>query len=286
MDFVLGLVFAFIAMVAFGVSNPFSKPPVKKIGSYNTIFYRGVITSVAALLFLIAFPFEYSFDPFYIVVAVLIGFIGFVPYFTFLKALDKGKIGIISPITDSSFIVTIFLSVMFYAESFAFSRWLAIIIILSGIVSLSVDFSDVRKSGFKMIPGVGYALITFFLWGLFYFLERIPVMIIGPYLLLLVVEVSVFAPAAVYLGIRRKFKRPDRSTTKFLLVTGILIAIAGLCFNIAITLAEVGIVTTITKSAPIVALLTARILFGEKLKKYQYISVIVVVLGVVMLALF
>ncbi|MBN2101768.1 MAG: DMT family transporter [Candidatus Aenigmarchaeota archaeon] len=285
MDFLLGVIFAFIALVTFGVSTPFSRYPIKKIGLSSTIAYRGAITAIVALLVFIAMPFQYSFDPLYIIIAFFIGIIGFIPYLTFLKALDKGKIGIIAPITDSSFLVTIFLSVMFYGEIFTPLNWLAVLIILAGMVSLSFDFKSVKRYGLKMLPGVSYAIITFFLWGIFYFIERVPVMIIGPYLLLLVVEIGVFAPATVYLGATGKFKRPDRETMKFLLITGISTAVGGLCFNIAITLADVGLVTTITKSAPIVALLTAKLLFGEKLKRRQYISVIVVLLGVILLSL-
>jgi len=284
MDPALGIIFAFITLITLGVSTPFSRHPVRKIGPLNAIVYKCAITSFIAVFVLFLIPFEYSFNQTYLILAFLIGIIGFIPYLTFLKAVDKGKIGIIAPIADSSFLVTIFLSVFFYGEIFTPFRWIAVMIILAGIVSLSIDFGSLKKHGFKMLPGVGYAIVTFFLWGFYYFIGRVPVMVIGPYLLLLVAEMGVCAPAAAYLGVKRGFRKPDKKSMKFLLITGILIAIGGLCFNMAITIADVGMVTTITKSAPIVALLTAKLLFGEKLNRWQYVSVIVVLAGVFMLS--
>ncbi len=281
-----GVILALLAMITFGLSTIFSWRPIKIVGPYNTIFYRCITTLFIALIFLLLIPFNYSFSLYSIIFAFLLGLFGFIPYFTFLKGLQKGKMGIVAPISDSSFLITVFLSLTFYGEILGFLHYVAILFTLIGIFTLSFDISQVRKNGMKIIPGAMYALITFFLWGIYYFLQKIPVMVIGPYLFLLVSEIGVFLPALFYLAKERKFIRPDKNIQKHLIACGALIAIGSIAINNGIMIADVSIVVSITKASPIIAVIGARILFGEKLKKYQYASILLAILGVILLSLF
>lgn len=286
MDLYSGIIFAFVSMFAFGLSTVAARDPIKRVGPYNTIIYRGIITSLSALVIFIFIPFSYALNPFYIMIAAGIGLLGFIPYYTFLKAIDISKIGLISPITGSSFLVTVMLSVLFYGETLGPLRILSVFIILLGVVLLTIDTSVLKKDGLRLLPGIGLAFITFFLWGLFFFLNKIPVMVIGPFLFLLISEIFVFLPA-VFINMKKgRLIRPDKTTSVKLFLCGLFIAVAGSAFNIGITLTDMSIVTPITKASPIIAVIGARIFYGEKMKSYQYAAVLIVITGIIGLSLF
>ena len=284
MDYFTGILFALISMMAFGLSNTLAQQPVKSIGPYNSTLYRGIVTAIFAIAFLFIMPYS-QIDLFFVFIAFLIGILGFIPYYTYLKALDAGKIGIVSTITNSAFLVTVALSVIFYGENVGLYQMLAIALMFFGMATLTIDIGEIKKAKVALLPGTMFALATFFLWGVYFFLIKIPVDYIGPSATLIASEIGVFLPAAIILARKREFRKPDKKTSSFLIANGILLAIAGLSYNLGILSADVSLVSTIARSSPIITLASAWILFREKLKYYQYISIALVISGIAMLML-
>ena len=112
METTIGILFGFIAMLGFGLGNAIAKVPIQKIGSEKTIFYRNVIISILLFLILIFFGQDAVFSTKYILLAFLIAGIGYIPLLFFYKALNLGKVGVVSPVANSSAIFTVLFSII------------------------------------------------------------------------------------------------------------------------------------------------------------------------------
>jgi len=177
MENLTGIFFGFIAMLGFGLSNAIAKKPIKKIGSEKTIFYRNIVISILLFLILLFFGNSSVFSIKYILIALGIAVVGYVPLLLFYKALNLGKVGIISPVANSSIIFTILFSIIFFHESITFGQGIAIVLIILGIIFISLNINDLKKSNIlKVSSGIPYALITAILWGLVFFYGRFPLM--------------------------------------------------------------------------------------------------------------
>ncbi|MBW6461842.1 MAG: EamA family transporter [DPANN group archaeon] len=110
-----------------------------------------------------------------------------------MKALSLGKLGIMSPIANSSIIFTVLFSVLLFNESLTSIKLGSILLIVLGVIFISVNFKDLKNYNiFSLANGIPYALISCVLWGLMFTLYKIPVIVIGPILTALIIEIGIF----------------------------------------------------------------------------------------------
>lgn len=286
METSIAIFFGFIAMLGFGLGNALAKIPIQKIGSEKTIFYRNVIVSILLFITLLLFGQAAVFSTKYILIALLIAALGYIPLLFFYKALNFGKVGVISPVANSSTIFTIILSIIFFHEKISLGQGFSIAIILLGIVLISLDIKDLKNSQiFKVSSGVPYALITSVLWGLVFFLWKIPVNVLGPILTSFIIEFGTMLCSVVYVIYKKhNFQRPDIRIFKYILFMSLGGALGSLFYNMGIKKADVSIVAAITFANPLVATLYGKFVFKEKLSKLQYLAILFIVLGVVLVS--
>lgn len=288
METTIGILFGFIAMLGFGMGNAIAKVPIQKIGSEKTIFYRNVIISILLFFVLIFFGQAAVFSTKYILLAFLIAGIGYIPLLFFYKALNLGKVGIVSPVANSSTIFTVLFSIIFFHETISFGQGLSIAFIILGIILISLNPKDFRNSHLlKISSGIPYALITSVLWGLVFFLWKIPVSVLGPILTVLIVEFGTMLCSATHIYVSKKdFRLPDKRMLKYLFFISLGGAIGGLFFNMGIQRANVSIVSPIAAAAPLVATLYGKVVFKEKISQLQYLAILIIILGVILVSYF
>lgn len=277
----LGIIFGLLAMVGYGLTNGILQKPVQKAGSLNVMLFRNCILSIMLLVPLFFagqrnIATEYAYIPF----AFLVSFISFVAYTLLLKAFAVGKVGIISPIANSSGAFTIVLAVVFYGEYFGISKFISFMFIFLGILLLSVNFSDFKNKVFKKSSeGIAYGIAAFFLFGLMSFLYKIPVLHLGPALSGFILEFGIFvyALAALFL-LKRKFVFP-KTEKRAIMASAFFGILATLSIGFGIQSAGVGYVTAIAMANPLVASAYARFAYKEKLTLQQYFGSIIVITG-------
>lgn len=286
METTIGIFFAVIAMLGYGFGNALAKVPIQKIGSERTIFYRNAMVSILLLVIFLFFAHSATFSAKYILIAILIAIIGYIPLLFFYKALNIGKVGLVSPVANSSMAFTVLFSIIFFHESISFGQAGTIILIILGIILISLDPKDLKNSKLlKISSGLPYALVTSILWGLVFFLWKIPVSILGPILTSLVIEFGTMVCSVIYIYIVKKdFQRPDNKILKYILFMSLGGALGTLFFNMGIEKTNVSIVSPIASGAPLIATLYAKLVYKEKLSKLQYLAIIMIILGVILIS--
>ena len=230
----LGIIYGLISMFGFGISNAIAKVPSSAIGSRKTIFYRGMGISFVMLVLLIVFREGVVWSVPYMLLAIAIAIFAYIPFATFYHALTKGSVGVVSPIANSSVIITVLLSVLFFGEGLAVLAWAAIGAIVLGIVLLSVDFQDIKRSHlFDIASGIPYAMVSCLLWGVVFFLFKIPVTVLGPILTTFLIETGVWLSSYVHTRIGKiSLRLPTRRILWSILVVAIFGSLGTLFFNL------------------------------------------------------
>lgn len=280
----LGILFGLLSMIGYGVGNAISKTPIKKIGSIKSIFYLNAIISIFLFLILLATR-QAHFEIRYILIAAMISFIAYIPLFFFYQALKLGKVGIITPIANSSVIFTIILSIIFFKESLSLMQVLAIILIILGIILISINLTDFAGSHlFQLSSGIPFALITSILWGLTFFLLKIPVGPLGPYLSSLILQFGITIFSGIHLlKTHDGFAIKERGVWPYLFAIAIADTVGILFFYLGISLYDVSIISALTFSSPWVAVLLGRIIYKEKLAINQYLAIALTIFGLVLI---
>jgi len=281
----LGIIFGLVSMIGFGISTGITKVPLKSVGNRMTIFFRGIFMSTILFLTLL-FYLPPSLSPIYLLIALAVSVIGYFPLFTFYKGLKRGKIGTITPISNSSVIFTVLFSMVFFGEALTMTQAVAIVLMITGVFLISVNFRNLKGSDlFRFSSGIPFALMTCLGWGLFFFLSKIPVTLIGPFLTAFMVEFVIMILAGVNMKVSKiPFRMPDKKILLHLIALSVFGAIGVLFFNMGISVAGVSIVAALSKSSPWVSALYGRIAYKEKLKLVQYTAMVLIIAGIVMIS--
>ena len=284
----MGIIFGLISMLGFGLGNGISQVSIKKIGTRRVIFFRSIFMSLILFIVLLFFLSETDFSPTYILITFVISLIGYIPLVTFYKALKIGKVGIISPIASSSVIFTILFSIIFFKESLSIAQLFSILLIMLGIILISINFKDIRNSHlFKTSSGVPFALITCVLWGLVFFLFKIPVNVLGPILTSFIVEFGNLIYSGTNLKISKiGFQLPDKRILTYIILLAICITVGTLFYNFGIRVSNVSIIAALYSSNPLVATLYGKFVYKEKLKIQQYFAILLILIGIVLISYF
>jgi len=282
----LGILFALIASLTYGLSAAMAKVPVQIIGSVRSIFWRNIVVIIVLLLVLAITSFGYAFNLGAALFTILIALIGYIGLLLFYHALKTGKVGIIAPIVSTTSIFTALFSFLFFGEILPQSKMMAILTIVLGIGLFSLKLKNFRNSAFfQKESGVPYALLTCFLWGLMFSFYRIPISTFGPVYTSFFLELGVVIFSFCTLLISKKsLKPPEKNLGKHLLVIGLLAALGTFFYNWAGQLISITIVGAVTATRSVVAAFYGKKVFKEIFEPKQIIGIALTLIGLVALA--
>jgi transporter family protein len=288
MNTFLGIMFAIFAMLGYGINNSIVKIPLSKVSSEKYNFNFAFYSLFVYLIFVIIFIDTIKISLFYFFISFILGIIGFLSIWFFLKAMKIGKVGVVSPVANSSALFTIVFSVIFFSEILKFNQIIAIVLLLLGIVLISLNFKDLKKSEiFSFASGIPYAFGACFFWGVLFFLFKFPVNVIGPYLTSFFMQISILILAYFNLRIKEKGNEiiiKDKKVILYGLICTILASLATVFYNIGITYYHVSVVSAITFSSPLISVLSSKFFYKEKLKIQQYLAVIMIIIGIIVIS--
>lgn len=285
----LGIIFGLVAMFGLGLNAAISKYPTQKIGNRQMMVWREIFI-VAFLLVPAAFLIpETDISLKWLIITIIFSLtVGYFPLSFFIKALEKGKVGLVVPISNSYVIFTFLLSSLFYGEEINLTKILALVIIISGLFLLSFNPKDLKGSDiFKLSSGLPYALITCLGWGIVFFYFKMPVNYLGPVLTSLVTEAGILVSSYINLKIKKeKLILPSKKVFLALIIGGIFLVIGSISFNLGLKITnQASVMSTINAASPLVAALYGFIVYKERLKSRQWLGVLVLILGIITISL-
>jgi len=281
----MGIIFAFIALVSWGIGDFLIQRSARAFGNYIAIFY---ITAFGSIVF---FPFVYNdipsillFNSDFLLLMLTSMVILFASLFD-LQALKMGKISIIEPVFALEIPVSAFLASFIIGESISFLQATLIVIILFGIIMVSVKRSDDLK--IKIEKGVFFAIFATILMGSVDFLFGIGSRETNPLLVNWFTSVFLALFSLSYLIFRSRTKellRFWKKEKKLILGIGFFDNLAWISYSYSMLYAPIAIATSISQSYLVIVASLGIILNKERLKRHQYFGLVITILGAITLA--
>ncbi len=281
-----GILFGIIAMLSWGVADFFAAKAVRKSGVFRALLWSLIIGLIITLPIFLIF-FEFPTITFSTMVIILItAFLGIISLLAFYKGLQVGNVSIVSPISASSVVVTVILSLIILKEKLTSLQAIAISLIIIGAVLTAFKFHDLIKLRLKNIAkGVEYAIIPFFAWGIIYILLDTLISRLGwflPVFLLVTVEILFLL---IYSGATKKDISFPKNVALFVILMGLLEITGFLFIGSALNSEYTTIVAPISAAFPVITIILARIFFKEILELNQKIGIVSVLTGLVLLSI-
>lgn len=204
------------------------------------------------------------------------------------KSFEVGQLSIVSPIASSYPALSTVLAVMILNETVSQTRFVGIVLILSGIVMVSIQKqSKISSRGRTFAAGVGYALLSFGLMGLLYFALKIAVTSLGGLLPVLVIrwESAVILTIALALSTTRINTQVRKSMLAVAFV-GVVDSIANIAYNLGISIGTVAVVSTLSGLFSAVTVLLACVFLRERFAKHQSVGFLAILIGVSVIGYF
>jgi len=269
----LGILLAFLSMIVWGASEFFTKIALGKAPSSHLIVVSELIGFGLVLVPVLIFSKIPPISGIALLVIIIIGLMNAAALYAWYYSVHHKGVSLTSPIVNSWAIITVPLGILFFGERLSFVQLLAAIIIIVGIFILLVK--DVRS--IHIDQKLMFTVLSMVLWGVFFFLLKIPTDIVGP----LVVFLGVRAiSGAVFLPSLRTWKGEGLWP---MVVVGILNSAGFLFYLYAVQHTQISIAAPIIAAAPLVAVLLGLLLLKERLSHRQQWGVFVTIIGAVLI---
>jgi drug/metabolite transporter (DMT)-like permease len=299
----LGLGHGLIAALCWGSTDVMASFAGRRLGSLHVVAVSQLVSVLVAILLAASQGVGLPSDPFALFLAALFGAIAAGAYLSFFTALRIGPLAVVSPVVAAYGGLTVVLSVLIRGETMTGLQALGAALATLGVILTGIVFDGGWRGTRIVGRGVLFSLLAMLLFSILTAGLATPIRIAG---WLPVLLVSRLANAATILAVLVvvTFARPRGSDV--LLATsgspspsgslsiraiaaagaaGLLDIVGFVAFAIGLEVAPTWIVGLASSFGPVVAVIVAVALWGERLRPTQWVGLAGIVAGLVAVAL-
>ncbi|MEK7512889.1 MAG: DMT family transporter [Patescibacteria group bacterium] len=284
----LGILFAFLALLSWGIGDFFVQRAARAFGDLRTLFYIGATGAVVLFPFVTDEFFSLAGNPLHFLLLTLTGVVIFAAAMLDFEALRRGKIAVIEPILGLELPVVIALTAIFWGEHLSLPQGLLAGTTFVGIVlAVTKHHTHLHYHTRIFERGVVFALAGSILMGLVNFLVGASAQETSPLLTIWFTNTLFTALCLIFIAVRSEL---PGLLTGIIRHPSIFIAVsifdnaAWLFYALATSLIAISIATTISESYIALAVLLGLFVNREKLKYHQFVGVGVAILSIILLA--
>ncbi|MFA5931311.1 MAG: DMT family transporter [archaeon] len=289
MGFELVLLTAFAAMICWGIGDFLIQRTVRKVGDLEALAFIGLFGGIILFPFVLSeINLLFSLENF--LVLLLLAVITFVGAIFAFEAYKKGKISVIEVIIELELPVTISLGFIFFKEVLTLWQILLIIPIFVGIILMAVGAASKKPHNpfARIEKGVLLALLAAVGMGLINSFTALSTRQVSP---MLAIWFPFLASAIMCFYVLHKQGKLRDTFTNFSKFKWLIIGmslfdtLAWLLYAIALNTYNVGVITAITESYPIIALILGITINKEKVTRHQLIGAALAIIASILLAM-
>ena len=277
-------------MFGWGTSDFLAAKSSRRIGYLLTYFWTQLVAFLIALIyFWIKLPtLNINNIPQYLIFLLPAGFLFLVGTLAFYKGLTEGQVSLVSPIGASWAMITVVLSVVFFKEVLQTNQIIAIILIISGIILVSVNLKELLKiKRLTLLGGIKEGLIAMLAWGISLFL-MVPVSkALSWFLPVFALKLFGLLFLVIYTMFSKKSLKIDLQIPLLILLflIGFLDIIAFFAYSFGVEREYASIVAPVAASFPLVTIILARIFLKEKIVFNQALGIAGVIAGLILISI-
>lgn len=278
--------FALVSYVGWGSGDVFSAKASRKVGAFQSSFWTYVfgflLLNILAPFFLADLA-RFNFQ--IVIINIALGILLWSAWPIFLQALRIGNASVVGTIAGAFGGPVVILSTIFLKESLILIQIIAISVILFGIILSSLSLKELGKKSIEN-KGTVLAILVMLIWGVYFTFVRIPTDEIGWFWTSYISSATGTA-ISIFLAIIKKQKVTKVPKKQYfnLFSSSALVGSASASYNFALTQGLTSIVAPIATAYPTLFVLLSRIVFKDKLTRQQWLSIVVGLAGIVILAI-
>ena len=285
----MGIIAGLLSMTFWGTAIFLAALASRRLGNVLTLFWMQLFGFlVGSFFFLINFG-SFTFTavtrniPLLIVVAILQA----IAYLAFYKGLEKAQVSLVSPIGATWGLITAVLGVIFFKELLSITQLLAIGLIVTGIVLLSINIQElVSLKKVNLLVGVKEGVIAMLGWGISLFLLVSATKDLGWFLPAFIFRFFVLLLMTGFIVFSKKTFVPisTKLPTLLLLLIGVFDIGGFFSYSIGVAGSNSSIVAPISSAFALVTVLLARIFLKEKLEVNKIVGISAIVVGLILIS--
>jgi drug/metabolite transporter (DMT)-like permease len=293
----LGLGHGLIAALCWGSTDVMASFAGRRLGSLHVVAVSQLASVVVAVVLAASQGVGLPSDPFALFLAALFGVIAAGAYLSFFTALRIGPLAVVSPVVAAYGGLTVVLSVLIRGETMTGLQGLGAALATLGVILTGIVFDGGWRGTRIVGRGVLFSLLAMLLFSILTAGLATPIRIAG---WLPVLLVSRLANAATILTVLIVVTVARPRGSDVLLATsgsptiraiaaagaaGLLDIVGFVAFAIGLEVAPTWIVGLASSFGPVVAVIVAVALWGERLRPTQWVGLAGIVAGLVAVAL-
>ena len=279
------------AALCWGTADYLSRSQSERIGYYRTVVYSHVVTLVVLLALVPIISPNLAFPVYPVLVLIAAGGLNFIAFIFLYRAFHRGVVSVVAPIVYTYPAVTTVLSVVILGTLLSVTQSLIIAGIISGVVLLSMRFSELRASlsgagRLNLTRGVDSAIGSSTFFGMVYVGVGYAAPLVSVILPAMVLRIVVPVLGFLFAPVLKQRVRPSRDVfSKTMIAMGVIEAVGFLSFTYGISAAggSLPIVAALSGMGGAVAASYGLWFLRERLEPNQILGVVLSLAGVFML---
>ncbi len=284
----MGIFFAFLALICWGVGDFLIQKSTRKVGDLVALFYITLFGAIILLPFAAKdLPRLFSLNRLSLLVLFGAAVVILIAAILDFKALRIGKMSVVEPVFALEIPVTAVIAALVLGEYLTGPQILMVLLLFFGIILVSVKrLADLKK--IKLEAGVWLAVLATLLMGGVNFLMGWGARLTDPLLINWFINFFIVTVLAVYFistGQLAEVGWRWRENKKLILAVSLIDTLAWVFFTMAVIYIPIAIATSFSESYIALAAVLGLVLNREKLMRHQQLGLAVCILAVIVLAL-
>lgn len=285
---ILGVIFAFLALVSWTVGDFFIQKSVRVVGDLKTLTYIGVVGVIGIFPFIAKELAPLSGDSTRLLLLTFTGVIIFFAAIFDFEALKRGKLAIVEPVLGMELPVTIALSVLLWAERPSPAQYLLMASAFIGIIlAITIHHTHLHYRKRLLEKGVLFAALGSIVMGLVNFMVGVSSQETSPLMAIWFTNLIFTLCCLIYMAVKTDFGGIIRDFTKNLrvtLTTSVFDNAAWIFFAFAASMIPISIATTVSESYIAFVVCLGLLLNREKIRWHQLVGVVVTIASIIILS--
>jgi drug/metabolite transporter (DMT)-like permease len=293
----LGLDYGLIAALCWGSTDVMGTIGGRRLGSLPVIAIAQASSLAISAVVALGLRLELPSDPFVLLLAGVFGVVAAGAYLSFFTALRIGPLAVVSPVVAAYGGLTVLLAVLVRGETLNTIQALGAMLATAGVVLTGIVFDGGWRGTRIVGRGVLFSLVAMFLFAVLTVGLATPIRIAGWLPVLLASRVAnaltIWTVLVVVVVARPRGSETLLATTAGRTNRAVLAAVAAgvldivgfVAFAIGLERAPTWIVGLASSFGPVVAVIVAVVLWGERLRASQWVGLAGIAAGLVAVAL-
>ncbi|MBI3413340.1 MAG: DMT family transporter [Candidatus Aenigmarchaeota archaeon] len=278
---------ALFSMFSWGIADFIVVHPVRKIGSIRTLVIGQVAIFFMMLAYMLAFPGTIHFSGQSLLISFPPAFLMILGFLALYKGLRIGKVALVAPVVSSWSLVTVVIGFLVFHQIPTLNQAAAALLIVSGIFMAVVKVSEARSSIKKhAMKGSSEALLSMVFFGSSLAFGKVAIDEVG--WLSATFLFSIWQTLMIAILFFPKMRDKAKVGLKYILIaaaSGVLNFLGGLAYNLGISGEYLSVVSPIASASVLITVVLSFAILKERLTKLQYIGVLSVISGIIIMAI-